>query len=71
MKIKTILTIIFLLIIYMYVANITLLPENIIVFENGDFSFKLLPGIKYQESIKTFSLEGDENLFSTIDIWKD
>lgn len=68
MKIKTILTIIFLLIIYMYIANISLLPENIIVFESGDISFKLLPGIQSQESIKTFSLDREESAISTLDI---
>ncbi len=68
MKIKTVLTIIFLLIIYMYVANISLLPENVIVFEKGDISFKLLPGIESQESIKTFSLDRQENTISTLDI---
>ena len=68
MKIKTILIIIFFVIIYMYVANISLLPENVIVFEMDDISFKLLPGIESQESIKTFSLDKQENVISTLNI---
>lgn len=68
MKIKTILIIIFFVIIYMYVVNISLLPENVIVFEMDDISFKLLPGIESQESIKTFSLDKQENVISTLNI---
>jgi stage IV sporulation protein B len=52
----------------MYVANISLLPENVIVFEMDDISFKLLPGIESQESIKTFSLDKQENVISTLNI---
>ena len=68
MKIKTILIIIFFVIIYMYVVNISLLPENVIVFEMDDISFKLLPGIESQESIKTFSFDKQENVISTLNI---
>lgn len=45
-KIRPILLILFFLIIYIYVCNITLLPNNIVVFEGEEVNLKTVYGIK-------------------------
>ncbi|MDO4975115.1 MAG: SpoIVB peptidase [Alphaproteobacteria bacterium] len=45
-KIKSILLVLFFLIIYIYVCNITFLPNNIIVFQGEQVNFKTLYGLK-------------------------
>lgn len=62
---KKILTIIFLFIIYIYTLCISVIPENIILFENEQIKFKTLPGIKFIETAST-SNEGFN--FSHIDV---
>ena len=68
MKSKTILTIIFLLIIYMYVACIYQIPSSILSFEGDKIEFKVLPGIEITESIKTFNLENEFNSKSLLEV---
>ena len=68
MKIKTILTIFFLFILYMYVANVTLIPENIIVLRNENLKFNSMPGISFKESMKTFSLDNETKMESSLEI---
>ncbi len=50
---KRILTIIFLFIIYIYVVCISVIPENIILFEDENFNLKTLPGIEFIETAST------------------
>lgn len=70
---KKILTIIFLFIIYTYVECISVIPENIILFEDESLDLKKLPGIEFIETAST-SNEGinfthiDIKLFSTVNI---
>ena len=45
-KIKSILLILFFLIIYIYVCNITLLPSNIVVFQGEEVNLKTVYGLK-------------------------
>ena len=45
-KIKPILLILFFLIIYIYVCNITLLPNNFVVFEGEELNLKTAYGIR-------------------------
>lgn len=45
-KIRSILLILFFLILYIYVCNITLLPDNIVVFQGEEVNFKTLYGLK-------------------------
>lgn len=45
-KIKPILLILFFFIIYIYVCNITLLPNNIVVFQGEDINLKTIYGLK-------------------------
>ena len=68
MKIKTILTIFFLFILYMYVANVTLIPENIIVLRNENLKFNSMPGISFKETMKTFSLDNETKMDSSLEI---
>lgn len=68
MKIKTILTIFFLFILYMYVANVTLIPENIIVLRNENLKFNSMPGISFKETMKTFSLDNETKMESSLEI---
>lgn len=62
---KRILTIIFLFIIYVYTVCISVIPENIILFENENIEFKTLPGIEFIETVSTSSEELD---YTHIDI---
>ena len=68
MKIKTILTIFFLFILYMYVANVTLIPENIIVLRNENLKFNSMPGISFKETMKSFSLDNETKMDSSLEI---
>lgn len=68
MKIKTILTIFFLFILYMYVANVSLIPENIIVLRNENLKFNSMPGISFKETMKTFSLDNETKMDSSLEI---
>ena len=45
-RIKSIFLILFFLIIYIYVCNITLLPSNIVIFQGEEISLKTVLGIK-------------------------
>ncbi len=45
-KIKPILLILFLFILYVYVCNITLLPNNIVIFQGEELNLKTIYGIK-------------------------
>lgn len=68
MKIKTILTIFFLIIIYMYIANITQIPDDIIILRNEDLKFKTMPGISIIETMRTFSLDKETKVDTSIEI---
>ena len=68
MKIKTILTIFFLIIIYMYIANITQIPDEIIILRNEDLKFKTMPGISIIETMRTFSLDKETKVDTSIEI---
>ncbi len=45
-KVKSILLILFFLILYIYVCNITLLPDNIVVFQGEEIKLKTMYGLK-------------------------
>lgn len=45
-KIKAVLLILFFLILYIYTCNITLLPNNIVVFEGEELNFKTMLGLR-------------------------
>lgn len=51
-----------LLIILVYVANITLIPENLILFENEELNFNPIFGIKIEESIQVGANIGERTL---------
>lgn len=52
-KFKSLITIIFLFILYMYVTNITLIPDNIVLLEGEEVNFKTMFGIQRVELAKT------------------
>lgn len=52
-KIKNIITIIFLLIIYMYIANITLIPKEILLLKGENLKVKKMYGIEVIETAST------------------
>lgn len=52
-KFKNLIIIIFLFIIYSYIANITQIPENIVILEGEEVSFKKMYGIQTIETAKT------------------
>lgn len=52
-KIKIIITIIFLLLIYAYIINILLIPESYVLLNNENFKYKILPGITVSEVQET------------------
>ena len=70
---KKILTIIFLFIMYIYIVCISVIPENIILFENEILKLKTLPGVEFLETAST-SNEGlnfthiDVKLFGTLNV---
>ena len=45
-RMKPILLILFLTIFYVYVCNITLLPDNVVVFQGEELNFKTIYGLK-------------------------
>lgn len=61
------------MIIYIYVCNITLLPDNIIIFEGEELNFRTIAGINITKSSKNNSqiiqassnLEEDNNIYDT------
>ncbi len=54
-KIKIIITIIFLSLIYIYLTNITLIPDNVVLLNGENFKYKKIPGITISETQKTSS----------------
>ena len=58
-KINIVITILFLFIIYMYVANISLIPKQITLLEGENLEIKTLYGLEVVETSSTIS--GDEN----------
>lgn len=70
---KKILTIIFLFIMYIYIVCISVIPENIILFEDEILKLKTLPGVEFLETAST-SNEGlnfthiDVKLFGTLNV---
>ena len=70
---KKILTIIFFFIIYIYIVCISVIPENIILFEDEILKLKTLPGVEFLETAST-SNEGlnfthiDVKLFGTLNV---
>ena len=58
-KINIVITILFLFIIYIYVANITLIPKQITLLEGENLEIKTLYGIEIVETSSTIS--GNEN----------
>lgn len=57
---KIIITFFILLILYIYVANITLIPEHIILLQNEDYKIKKFLGVDTIETVSTSN--GNENL---------
>lgn len=49
-KLKPILIILFMMIIYVYICNITLLPNNIIIFEGEEVNLKTIAGINIKRA---------------------
>ena len=54
-KIRAGLLILFFLVIYVYVCNVTLIPSNIIVFQGENVDFKTLYGIKVNPRSAVYS----------------
>lgn len=54
-RIKIIITIIFLFLIYVYISNITLISNNIVLINGENFKYKRLPGIEISEIQETSS----------------
>ncbi len=50
---RIIITIIFLILIYMYVANITLIPSSTVLINGENFKYKIMPGITVSEIQET------------------
>ncbi len=48
-KLKPVLLILFFLTIYIYICNITLLPDNIIIFQGEELNIKTIYGLKIKE----------------------
>ena len=55
LKIKPILLILFFLIIYVYICNITLLPNNIIIFQGEELNLKTIYGLKVNQRNSSIS----------------
>ena len=55
LKIKPILLILFFLIIYVYICNITLLPNNIIIFQVEELNLKTIYGLKVNQKNSSIS----------------
>lgn len=54
-RIKIIITIIFLFIIYLYAVNISFIPNSIVLLDGENFEFKSLPGITTSEVQETLN----------------
>lgn len=54
-KIRSILLILFFLILYIYVCNITLIPDNIVVFQGEEVNLKTLYGLKINQKNSSYS----------------
>ena len=54
-KIKIIITIIFLSLIYIYITNITLIPSSAVLINGENFKYKKMPGITISETQETSS----------------
>src|SRR5699024_5856101 len=52
-KFKNVITIIFLFILYIYVANISLIPKEIVLLEGEELNLKKMFGIQTVETAKT------------------
>ena len=63
-KIKIVITILFLLLILIYVSNISLIPNSICIFEGEKLNFKTAFGIKTLEVSSTddYSVNNNYNL---------
>ena len=59
-KIKFVIAIFVLLFFYMYIVNITLLPNNIILLNKKDLNIKLMPFIESVETVSTSNESVDE-----------
>ena len=55
LKMKPILLILFFLIIYVYICNITLLPNNIIIFQGEELNLKTIYGLKVNQKNSNIS----------------
>ena len=72
-KIKKIWIILFLVVIYVYVCNITLLPDNIIIFEGEELNFRTIAGVNIRRAnkqnpqiIQAYSkIEDNDNVYSS------
>lgn len=72
-KLKLLITIVFLLIIYVYVANISLIPDNIVLLKGEEFKIKKAFGVNTIETTKTsnnnYNISNIEvNLFGKIPV---
>lgn len=54
-KVKRFLLILFLLIIYVYICNITLLPNNIIIFQGEDLNLKTMYGLRVNQKNSSYN----------------
>ncbi len=54
-RIKIIITIIFLSLVYLYLTNITLIPNSAVLINGENFKYKMLPGITVSEIQETSS----------------
>lgn len=72
-KLKKIWIILFLVVIYVYVCNITLLPDNIIIFEGEELNFRTIAGVNIRRAnkqnpqiIQAYSkIEDNDNVYSS------
>ena len=64
-KFKIIITFFILLIIYVYVANITLIPNRIILLENENYKIKKFLGV---DTIETVSTSSDNGNIKNVDV---
>lgn len=62
---KIMITFFILLILYVYVANITLIPEKIVLLENENYKIKKMPGV---ETLETATASNDNGNMLNIDV---
>ena len=58
-KIKIVITILFLLIIYMYISNVTLIPKQIVLLEGENYKIRTLLGIDVIQTSAVVSENGN------------